>query len=128
MCSTTPTAVNLNYIELLREVGACFSVNRMLTAECYKQRMEKGLSFLEFNYMIMQSMTSTISSRNMDAICRSVAMTSGPICWGNGAHPAEAGKGRLCNDHHPSDEFRGQEDGEDRLRCGLAGPPKNLPL
>lgn len=47
--------LGLNYIELLREVGACFSVNRMLTAECYKQRMEKGLSFLEFNYMIMQS-------------------------------------------------------------------------
>ena len=46
---------NLNYIELLREVGPCFSVNNMLRAECYKQRMEKGLSFLEFNYMIMQS-------------------------------------------------------------------------
>jgi len=46
---------NLNYIDLLREVGACFSVNNMLRAECYKQRMEKGLSFLEFNYMIMQS-------------------------------------------------------------------------
>ena len=46
---------NLNYVELLREVGACFSVNNMLRAECYKQRMEKGLSFLEFNYMIMQS-------------------------------------------------------------------------
>ncbi len=45
----------LNYIEVLREVGTCFSVNKMLTAECYKQRMEKGLSFLEFNYMIMQS-------------------------------------------------------------------------
>ena len=47
--------LNLNYIELLREVGACFSVNNMLRAECYKQRMERGLSFLEFNYMIMQS-------------------------------------------------------------------------
>ncbi|MEE0957734.1 MAG: tyrosine--tRNA ligase [Ruminococcus sp.] len=47
--------LDLNYVELLREVGACFSVNRMLTAECYKQRMERGLSFLEFNYMIMQS-------------------------------------------------------------------------
>ena len=45
----------MNYLQVLREVGACFSVNRMLTAECYKQRMEKGLSFLEFNYMIMQS-------------------------------------------------------------------------
>ena len=47
--------LGLNYVEVLREVGACFSVNRMLSAECYKQRMEKGLSFLEFNYMIMQS-------------------------------------------------------------------------
>lgn len=47
--------LNLNYVELLREVGACFSVNNMLRAECYKQRMERGLSFLEFNYMIMQS-------------------------------------------------------------------------
>ncbi len=47
--------LELNYVELLREVGSCFSVNRMLSAECYKQRMEKGLSFLEFNYMIMQS-------------------------------------------------------------------------
>ena len=47
--------LDLNYVELLREVGTCFSVNRMLAAECYKQRMERGLSFLEFNYMIMQS-------------------------------------------------------------------------
>ncbi|MGN0554260.1 MAG: tyrosine--tRNA ligase [Candidatus Fimenecus sp.] len=55
MVNNADWLMNLNYIELLREVGACFSVNRMLTAECYKQRMEKGLSFLEFNYMIMQS-------------------------------------------------------------------------
>ena len=47
--------IDLNYVDVLREVGACFSVNKMLSAECYKQRMEKGLSFLEFNYMIMQS-------------------------------------------------------------------------
>ena len=47
--------LDLNYVDVLREVGACFSVNKMLAAECYKQRMEKGLSFLEFNYMIMQS-------------------------------------------------------------------------
>ena len=47
--------MDLNYVELLRDVGACFSVNKMLSAECYKQRMERGLSFLEFNYMIMQS-------------------------------------------------------------------------
>ena len=55
MVNNADWLLDLNYVELLREVGACFSVNRMLTAECYKQRMEKGLSFLEFNYMIMQS-------------------------------------------------------------------------
>ncbi|MBO5212889.1 MAG: tyrosine--tRNA ligase [Clostridia bacterium] len=55
MVNNADWLLGLNYVELLREVGACFSVNRMLTAECYKQRMEKGLSFLEFNYMIMQS-------------------------------------------------------------------------
>ncbi len=55
MVNNADWLLDLNYIEVLREVGACFSVNRMLSAECYKQRMEKGLSFLEFNYMIMQS-------------------------------------------------------------------------
>ena len=55
MINNADWLLKLNYVELLREVGACFSVNNMLRAECYKQRMEKGLSFLEFNYMIMQS-------------------------------------------------------------------------
>ena len=55
MINNADWLLGLNYIEVLRDVGACFSVNRMLSAECYKQRMEKGLSFLEFNYMIMQS-------------------------------------------------------------------------
>lgn len=55
MVNNADWLLGLNYIELLREVGACFSVNRMLSFECYKQRMERGLSFLEFNYMIMQS-------------------------------------------------------------------------
>lgn len=55
MVNNADWLLDLNYIEVLREIGACFSVNRMLNAECYKQRMEKGLSFLEFNYMIMQS-------------------------------------------------------------------------
>ena len=55
MVNNADWLLNLNYVEMLREVGACFSVNNMLRAECYKQRMEKGLSFLEFNYMIMQS-------------------------------------------------------------------------
>ncbi len=55
MVNNADWLLDLNYVELLREVGSCFSVNNMLRAECYKQRMEKGLSFLEFNYMIMQS-------------------------------------------------------------------------
>ena len=55
MVNNADWLLSLNYIDLLRDVGACFSVNNMLRAECYKQRMEKGLSFLEFNYMIMQS-------------------------------------------------------------------------
>ncbi len=55
MVNNADWLLKLNYVELLREVGACFSVNKMLSAECYKQRMAKGLSFLEFNYMIMQS-------------------------------------------------------------------------
>jgi len=55
MVNNADWLLDLNYIDVLRDVGACFSVNRMLSAECYKQRMEKGLSFLEFNYMIMQS-------------------------------------------------------------------------
>ncbi len=55
MVNNADWLLSLNYVELLREVGTCFSVNNMLRAECYKQRMEKGLSFLEFNYMIMQS-------------------------------------------------------------------------
>ena len=55
MLNNADWLLDLNYVDMLREVGACFSVNNMLRAECYKQRMEKGLSFLEFNYMIMQS-------------------------------------------------------------------------
>ena len=53
MLNNADWLLNLNYVELLRDVGACFSVNNMLRAKCYEQRMEKGLSFLEFNYMIM---------------------------------------------------------------------------
>lgn len=66
MINNADWLLNLNYIELLREVGACFSVNNMLRAECYKQRMEKGLSFLEFNYMIMQSYDFYYLYKNYD--------------------------------------------------------------
>ncbi len=66
MVNNADWLLNLNYVELLREVGACFSVNNMLRAECYKQRMEKGLSFLEFNYMIMQSYDFYYLYKNYD--------------------------------------------------------------
>lgn len=55
MVNNADWLLNLNYVEFLRDIGSCFSVNKMLTAECFKQRLEKGLSFLEFNYMLMQS-------------------------------------------------------------------------
>ncbi len=66
MVNNADWLLNLNYIELLRDVGACFSVNNMLRAECYKQRMEKGLSFLEFNYMIMQAYDFYYLNENYD--------------------------------------------------------------
>ncbi len=66
MVNNADWLLNLNYIEFLREVGACFSVNNMLRAECYKQRMEKGLSFFEFNYMIMQSYDFYYLYKNYD--------------------------------------------------------------
>ncbi|HIU57802.1 MAG TPA: tyrosine--tRNA ligase [Candidatus Ornithomonoglobus merdipullorum] len=63
MVNNADWLLNLNYIEFLRDIGACFSVNKMLTAECFKQRLEKGLSFLEFNYMLMQSYDFLMLSR-----------------------------------------------------------------
>ncbi len=66
MLNNADWLLSLNYVDLLREVGSCFSVNNMLRAECYKQRMEKGLSFLEFNYMIMQSYDFYYLCKNYD--------------------------------------------------------------
>ena len=66
MLNNADWLLNLNYVDFLREVGACFSVNNMLRAECYKQRMEKGLSFFEFNYMIMQSYDFYYLYKNYD--------------------------------------------------------------
>ena len=74
--------LDLNYIDLLRDVGICFSVNNMLRAECYKQRMERGLSFFEFNYMRSCSpMISCTSTTIAAAICSWAATASGAICW-----------------------------------------------
>ncbi len=66
MVNNADWLLELNYIEFLRDIGACFSVNRMLTAECFKQRLEKGLSFLEFNYMLMQSYDFLMLNRKYD--------------------------------------------------------------
>ncbi len=66
MVDNSDWLLNLNYIEFLRDIGSCFSVNKMLTAECFKQRLEKGLSFLEFNYMLMQSYDFLMLSRKYD--------------------------------------------------------------
>jgi tyrosyl-tRNA synthetase len=80
MLNNADWLLELNYVDLLREVGACFSVNNMLRAECYKQRMEKGLSFLEFNYMIMQSYDFYHMFQTTAATCSSAATTSGATC------------------------------------------------
>ncbi len=66
MVNNADWLLELNYVEFLRDIGACFSVNRMLTAECFKQRLEKGLSFLEFNYMLMQSYDFLMLNRKYD--------------------------------------------------------------
>ena len=129
MVNNADWLLKLNYIDLLREVGACFSVNNMLRAECYKQRMEKGLSFLEFNYMIMQSYDFYYLFKEYGCNMQFGGMTSGPTCWAaRKLMPPEAGQGCLCYDHHPPHELRGQKDGEDRIWCRLARPQQDLSL
>ena len=98
MVNNADWLLNLNYIDVLREVGACFSVNKMLTFECYKQRMERGLTFLEFNYMIMQ----------------------GEYVGRHRAYTQKAWQGRSRNDHYPAFKQRGQENGQDRKGRSVA--------
>ena len=130
MLNNADWLLDLNYVELLREVGACFSVNNMLRAECYKQRMDKGLSFLEFNYMIMQSYDFYHLYPGIRLqLCSLAVMTSGAICWAaRELIRRKLGKDALCHDHHPAAQLRGQEDGQDRIRSGLAGSGKDLSL
>jgi tyrosyl-tRNA synthetase len=77
MVNNADWLLNLKYVDLLREIGAHFSVNRMLTAECFKARMERGLSFLEFNYMLMNHTISSSYSAAMVAACSWVETTNG---------------------------------------------------
>ena len=122
MVNNADWLMDLNYIEVLREVGAHFSVNRMLSAECYKQRMEKGLSFLEFNYMIMQAYDFYALYQNYGCNLqfggvRSVEQYAGR----NGTDPPQTRKRRKCDDDHTASQLRGKEDGQDTVRSGMAG-------
>ena len=96
MINNADWLLNLNYVELLREVGACFSVNNMLRAECYKQRMEKGLSFLEFNYMIMQSYDFYYLFKNYDCNMQ----FGGDDQWSNMLGGTELIRRKLGEDAH----------------------------
>ena len=125
MVNNADWLMDLNYIDVLREVGAHFSVNRMLTAECYKQRMEKGLSFLEFNYMIMQSYDFyTLYQKygcNMEF--------GGDDQWSNMLGGTELirrklGKRRLRDDHQPSFKFRRQKMGKTQSGAVWLDPNK----
>ena len=104
--------MNLNYVNLLREVGPHFSVNRMLTAECYKQRMERGLSFLEFNYMIMQSYDFYMLYQKYGCNMQ----FGGDDQWSNMLGGTELIRRKLGKDAHAMTithavKLRGQEDG-----------------
>ncbi len=81
MVNNADWLLNLNYIDFIREIGGCFSVNNMLRAECFKQRMEKGLSFLSSTTCPCSPTTSTTCSGITAATCSSAATTSGAICW-----------------------------------------------
>ena len=107
MVNNADWLMNLNYVELLREVGAHFSVNRMLTAECYKQRMERGLSFLEFNYMIMQSYDFYMLYQKYGCNMQ----FGGDDQWSNMLGGT---------DHHTASQLRGQEDGKNPVRSCMA--------
>ncbi len=96
MVNNADWLLDLNYIEFLREVGACFSVNNMLRAECYKQRMEKGLSFFEFNYMIMQSYDFYYLFKNYDCNMQ----FGGDDQWSNMLGGTELIRKKLGKDAH----------------------------
>ena len=104
--------LGLNYVDFLREIGPHFSVNRMLTAECYKQRMEKGLSFLEFNYMLMQSYDFYMLYQKYGCNLQ----FGGDDQWSNMLGGTELirrklGKNACAMTITPAVEFRGKENG-----------------
>ena len=129
MVNNADWLLNLNYVDLLREVGACFSVNNMLRAECYKQRMEKGLSFLEFNYMIMQSYDFYYLFQHYDCNMQ----FGGDDQWSNMLGGTELIRRKLGKDAHAMTitlltDSQGQQDGQDCRRRRLARPEQDQPL
>jgi tyrosyl-tRNA synthetase len=119
---------DLNYIEFLRDIGSCFSVNEMLRARCYEQRMEKGLSFLEFNYMIMQA----FDFYNLYRTYGCNMQFGGDDQWSNMLAGTElirkTRQGRFRHDHHPSAQLRGQEDGQNSEGRSLARSRQDFSL
>ena len=129
MLNNADWLLDLNYVELLREVGACFSVNNMLRAECYKQRMEKGLSFLEFNYMIMQSYDFYYMFQHYGCNMQ----FGGDDQWSNMLGGTELIRRKLGKDAYAMTvtlltDSQGQEDGQDRRQRCLAGPQQDQSL
>ena len=114
MVNNADWLLDLNYVELLREIGPHFTVNRMLAAECYKQRWDKGLTFIEFNYMIMQAYD--FYRLYKDYGCN--LQFGGDDQWSNMLEKGRRGCGR--HDPGAAAQLRGQEDGQDRERRGLA--------
>ena len=121
--------LDLNYVQLLREVGVHFSVNRMLTAECYKQRMERGLTFFEFNYMIMQSYD--FWKLNQLYNCQLEMGGKRPVVqhhrW-RGADQKKRAETGLRSDLQTADYQRGHQDGQNHEGCALAGSEQDLSL
>jgi len=125
MLNNADWLLSLNYVELLREVGACFSVNNMLRAECYKQRMEKGLSFLEFNYMIMQSYDFYYMFQKYGCNMQ----FGGDDQWSNMLGGTELIRRKLGKDaYYTPDRLAGQENGQNGGQRRVARPEKDLAL
>ena len=122
MVNNAEWLLDLNYVDFLREIGPHFSVNRMLTAECYKQRMEKGLSFLEFNYMLMQSYDFYELFQRYGCNMQ----FGGDDQWSNMLGGTELIRRKLGKDAHAMTitlllNSEGKEDGQDPVRSRMAG-------
>ena len=119
---------DLNYIEFLRDIGSHFNVNEMLRARCYVNRMKEGLTFLEFNYMIMQAFDFYMLYQKYGCNMQ----FGGDDQWSNMLAGTELIRKKLQkdarHDHHPPHKLRGKEDGQDGIRCRLARSRQDQPV